>query len=279
MNRVNAGYQMVPFFLCANSNPRKNLLCDGRPCKVLNIVIDIFGDEEQLEASKKYAIDSLSDKRELDAPLDTSNITQFFINISDVRNGILQDAMKQGKNPYIAEEHHLFLGMLADTICKKVRENGITDKNYMVVNYIKFKHPNPIEQNIGMKASNTLEKVMTDNGYEQNYYEWYGYRRMVFYNCIILKKDMNFIETAFNRYFNIFKEKLSNEDLKIFDLVKSDFITKKYDFTEKKYVFTEKLTDLLKKFYPIQIPNYMMFNYSDEEKINNFCYSVYNLLF
>ena len=44
-----------------------------------------------------------------------------------------QEAMKKGKNPYIAEEHHLFLGMLADTICKKVRENGIIDKNYMVV--------------------------------------------------------------------------------------------------------------------------------------------------
>lgn len=269
MNRVNAGYQMVPFFLCANSNPRKNLLCDGRPCKVLNIVIDIFGDEEQLEASKKYAIDSLSDKRELDAPLDTSNITQFFINISDVRNGILQDAMKQGKNPYIAEEHHLFLGMLADTICKKVRENGITDKNYMVVNYIKFKHPNPIEQNLGIKASNTLEKVMTDNGYEQNYYEWYGYRRMVFYNCIVLKKYIDIIEVGFN--FNKFSvlNGFEKNQTKIFELSKSQF--KKGE---------EKFRDVLKYMYPIKNPYYEIEPPGGypADNLNNFCYSVYDLM-
>ena len=269
MNRVNAGYQMVPFFLCANSNPRKNLLCDGRPCKVLNIVIDIFSDEEQLEASKKYAIDSLSDKRELDAPLDTSNITQFFINISDIRNGILQDAMKQGKNPYIAEEHHLFLGMLADTICKKVRENGITDKNYMVVNYIKFKHPNPIEQNIGIKASNTLEKVMTDNGYEQNYYEWYGYRRMVFYNCIVLKKYIDVIELGFRfNKFSVLKGYEKNQQ-KIFQIPKSGF--KKGE---------EKFRDIFKYIYPIKNPYYEIEpsgGYS-EDNFNNFCYSVYDLM-
>jgi hypothetical protein len=269
MNRVNAGYQMVPFFLCANSNPRKKLLCDGRPCKVLNIVIDIFSDEEQLEASKKYAIDSLSDKRELDSPLDTSNITQFFINISDIRNGILQDAMKQGKNPYIAEEHHLFLGMLADTICKKVRENGITDKNYMVVNYIKFKHPNPIEQNIGIKASNTLEKVMTDNGYEQNYYEWYGYRRMVFYNCIVLKKYIDIIEVGFN--FNKFSvlNGFEKNQTKIFELSKSQF--KKGE---------EKFRDVLKYMYPIKNPYYEIEPPGGypADNLNNFCYSVYDLM-
>ena len=124
MNRVNAGYQMVPFFLCKNSNPREKLLCNRMPCKVLNIVIDIFIDETDIETSKTYITESLTNRRELDGPLDTSNITQFFINISDVRNGILQDAMKQGKNPYTADEHHLFLGMIADVLCKKMVEKG-----------------------------------------------------------------------------------------------------------------------------------------------------------
>jgi hypothetical protein len=270
MNRVNAGYQMVPFFLCANSNPRKKLLCDGRQCKVLNIVIDIFSDEEQIEASKKYAIDSLSDKRELDAPLDTSNITQFFINISDVRNGILQDAMKQpGKNPYTADEHHLFLGMIADVLCKKMKENGIDDKNFMVCNYIKFKHPNPIEQNIGIKASNTLEKVMIDNKYENNYYEWCGYRRMVFYNCIVLKKYIDIIEVGFS--FNKFSvlNGFEKNQTKIFELSKSQF--KKGE---------EKFRDVLKYIYPIKNPYYEIEPPGGypADNLNNFCYSVYDLM-
>ena len=40
VNKVNAAYQMVPFFLCSNSNPRTKMLCDGNLCRVLNIVID-----------------------------------------------------------------------------------------------------------------------------------------------------------------------------------------------------------------------------------------------
>jgi hypothetical protein len=223
MNRVNAGYQMVPFFLCKNSNPREKLLCNGMPCKVLNIVIDLFIDETDIENSKKYITESLTNKRELDAPLDTSNITQFFINISDVRNGILQDAMKQGKNPYTADEHHLFLGMIADVLCKKMKENGIDEKNFMLCNYIKFKHPNPIEQNIGIKASNTLEKVMIDNKYENSYYEWYGYRRMVFYNCIVLKKYIDIIEVGFSfNKFTILNGFEKNQN-KIFELNRSGF--------------------------------------------------------
>lgn len=269
MNRVNAGYQMVPFFLCANSNPRKKLLCDGRPCKVLNIVIDMFIDEEQIEASKKYAIDSLSDKRELDAPLDTSNITQFFINIDDIKNGIFADAMSKGKNPYIAEEHYLFLGMLADVFCKKVRENEINNKNYMVVNYIKFKHPNPAESKLGSDVSKTLDKVMTDNGYENSYYEWFGYGRMLFYNCIVLNKYIDMVEVGFSfNKFTILKGFEKNQH-KIFELNRSGF--KKGE---------EKFRDILKYIYPIKNPYYDIEppgGYT-EDNFNNFCYSVYDLM-
>jgi hypothetical protein len=159
--------------------------------------------------------------------------------------------------------------MLADTICKKVRENGITDKNYMVVNYIKFKHPNPIEQNIGIKASNTLEKVMTDNGYEQNYYEWYGYRRMVFYNCIVLKKYIDIIEVGFN--FNKFSvlNGFEKNQTKIFELSKSQF--KKGE---------EKFRDVLKYMYPIKNPYYEIEPPGGypADNLNIFCYSVYDLM-
>jgi hypothetical protein len=261
LNRnVNAGFQMVPFFLCANSHPRQDLLCNGMPCQVLNIVIDIFKDG--IEESVNYINETLNRK---EPKLDTSNITQYFINISNVYNGIVDDAMKKNiREPYTVNEHFSFLGILADTFCKKMKENEIQPENFMVCNYIKFKNPEH-NKNIIDGVSNELSTVMNRNGYENSYYEWCGYKHMVFYNCIILKKDMHIIETAFDRYENIFKEKLSNEDLKIFDLKKSDFNTKKYD--------------LLKKFYPIQNPNYL-FNYSlDEEKNNNFCYSVYNLLF
>ena len=267
--RVNAGYQMVPFFLCANSNPREKILCDGRPCKVLNIVIDIFNDEEQFEASKKYIEGLLSDKREVESPLDTSNITQFFINIGNVRDGIFQEAIKKSKNPYIAEEHHLFLGMLADTICKKVRENGIIDKNYMVVNYIKFKHPNPVEQHLGTNVSQTLNKVMTENEYENSYYEWFGYGRMVFYNCIVLKKYIDVIELGFRfNKFSVLKGYEKNQQ-KIFEIPKSGF--KKGE---------ERFRDILKYIYPIKNPYYEIEPSGDypEDNFNNFCYSVYDLM-
>jgi hypothetical protein len=159
--------------------------------------------------------------------------------------------------------------MLADTFCKKMKENEIKPENFMVCNYIKFKNPIPNEIIIRDKVSEKLSTIMNDNGYENSYYEWCGYERMVFYNCIILKKDMLFIERAFIKYFNTMRNineamRNINEELRIFEVKKSDF--------------TEKGPELLKKFYPIQNPN-TMFNYSDEEKFNNFCYSVYNLLF
>ena len=270
MNRVNAGYQMVPFFLCKNSNPREKLLCNGMPCKVLNIVIDIFRDEPDIEASKSYITESLTNKRELDEPLDTSNITQFFINISDIRNGILQDAMKQpGKNPYIADEHHLFLGMIADVLCKKMKENEIADKNFMVCNYIKFKHPNALEERLGNKVTETLSNIMNSNGYKNSYYEWFGYSKMAFYNCIVLNEYIDIIKVGFQfNKFSILKgfEKKQN---KIFELNKSGF--KKGE---------ERFRDIFKYIYPIKNTYYEVEPSGGypAENINNFCYSVYDLM-
>lgn len=269
MNRVNAGYQMAPFFLCSNSNARKNMLCDGRPCSVLNIVIDIFRDEDDIEESKKYIIESLTNKRELDAPLDTSNITQFFINICDIEDGILRDAMSKGKNPYTAEEHYTVLGMLADILCKKMRENEITPENYMVVNYIKFKHPNSIEEKLKENVTETLSNIMNENGYENSYYEWFGYSKMVFYNCIVLYKYSDTIKVGFQfNKFSILKGFEKNQN-KIFELNKSGF--KKGE---------ERFRDIFKYIYPIKNTYYEFDPVGGypEKRLNNFCYSVYDLM-
>ena len=262
MNRVNAGYQMVPFFLCANSHPRENLLCDEKPCKVLNIVIDIFKDGT--EESERYITESLTNMSELDAPLDTSNITQFFINISDVTNGISGNAPEKNPFEYLLNQNYLFLGMIADTFCNKMRENEIADKNFMVCNYIKFKHPNPYEEALGNKISETLSTIMNKYEYENSYYEWCGYGQMVFYNCIVLKKYVERIENSFDlKYFDALN--ISKYQLKIFESWKSDF---------------KKGLTVLKNIYPIKNPYYPFAPSGGypEEKLNNFCYSVYDLL-
>ena len=266
ISRVNAGYQMVPFFLCSNSNPREKLLCDGKPCKVLNIVIDIFNDEEQIEASKRYIIESLTNKRELDASLDTSNITQIFVNIVEVRDGIIQAAIAKGKNPYIAEEHYTSLGMIADILCKKMKEYTIPDKNFMLCNYIKFKHLNPAERKLEKDVSITLSKVLDDNEYNNSYYEWLGYKRMCFYNCIILGAYYSILDVLFQfRKLTMFDGYDKNQ-LRIFEISKSDF--KKGQ---------EKALDVFKYIIPIKNAAYDM-EPPNGYPSNNFCYSLYDLM-
>lgn len=266
ISRVNAGYQMVPFFLCSNSNPREKLLCDGKQCKVLNIVIDIFNDEEQIEASKRYIMESLANKRELDASLDTSNITQIFVNIVEVRDGIIQAAMAKGKNPYIAEEHYTSLGMIADIICKKMKEYTIPDKNFMLCNYIKFKHPNPAERKLENDVSITLSKVLGDNEYNNSYYEWLGYKHMCFYNCIILGAYYSILDVLFQfRKLTMFDGYDKNQ-LRIFEISKSDF--KKGQ---------EKALDAFKYIIPIKNAAYDM-EPPNGYSSNNFCYSLYDLM-
>ena len=269
INRVNAGYQMVPFFLCDNSNPRLKFLCEGRPCRVLNIVIDMFNGEEDLENSKKYITESLTNKRELDASLETSNITQYFVNITDVRDGIFKDTMAKKNNPYIADEHYIFLGILADILCKKMRENGINEKNFMLCNYIKFKHPNPPEEKIGKKASETFERVMEENGYKDSYYEWFGYFPMMLYNCIASPQYIHIIRTVISAgaLRSMFKDDMKNQ-MKILAMTKPEFKN-------------QRLLDLFKNIIPIKNTAYECepptSAYSEDRK-NNFCYSVYDLI-
>jgi hypothetical protein len=268
INRVNAGYQMVPFFLCDNSNPRLKLLCEGRPCRVLNIVIDMFNGEEDLENSKRYITESLTNKRELDASLETTNITQYFVNIADVKDGIFRDIMAKGKNPYIADEHHIFLGTLADILCKKMRENGIDGKNFMLCNYIKFKHPNPPEQKIDKKALETFERVMEENSYKDSYYEWFGYYPMMLYNCIAPPQYINLIRTVISAgaLRSMFKDDMKNQ-MKILAMTKPEFKN-------------QKVLDLFKHILPIKNTAYEIeppSGYGEDRK-NNFCYSVYDLI-
>ena len=266
VNKVNAAYQMVPFFLCSNSNPRTKMLCDGNQCRVLNIVIDMFNGEEDIENSKKYINEILANMSELDIPLDTSNITQYFVNISEVKDGIFKDIMAQNKNPYTADEHHLFLGTLSDILCKKMRENGIDEKNFMLCNYIKFKHPNPVEDRIRKKAEETFDRVLTENGYENSYYEWFGYFPMMLYNCIAPPNVVERIKTAFGAgaLRIMFKDDIQNP-FKILELTKSDFKN-------------PKLLDLFKNVIPIKniTHEYEPPTAYGEDRKNNFCYSLYD---
>ena len=268
VNKVNAAYQMAPFFLCRNSNPRLKIQCQERPCRVLNIVIDMFNGEEDLENSKKYITESLRDIRELDAPLDTSNITQFFINIIDVKNGIFSDMMAQNKNPYNADEHHLFLEKLSDILCKKMRETGIDEKNFMLCNYIKFKHPNPSEDKIRKKSEETFYSVMKENGYENSYYEWFGYFPMMLYNCIAPPKYVNIIQTSFNAgaLRSMMRDDEKNQ-FKMLELTKSEFKN-------------PKLLDLFKHVIPIKniVYEHEPLNCYGEDRKNNFCYSFYDFI-
>jgi hypothetical protein len=259
---------MVPFFLCSNSNPRLKMLCDGKPCRVLSITVDIFNGEEDIENSKKYITESLTNARELDESLETANITQYFINIFDVKNGIFKDVMEKGKNPYSADEHHLFLGMLADILCKKIKENGVIDKNFMLCNYIKFKHPNPVEDKISKKSSEIFDRVMKENDYENSYYEWFGYFPMMLYNCIAPPRYVEIIRTSFlaGALRTIMKDDIKNQ-MKILDMEKSEFKI-------------PRTIDLFKQVIPIKNTSYYYeppTAYS-EDRLNNFCYSVYDLI-
>jgi hypothetical protein len=121
-----------------------------------------------------------------------------------------------------------------------------------------------------VNVSQTLNKVITDNGYENSYYEWFGYGRMVFYNCIVLKKYIDVIELGFRfNKFSVLKGFEKNQN-KIFELSKSQF--KKGE---------EKFRDVLKYIYPIKNPHYEIEPSSGypEDNFNNFCYSVYDLMF
>lgn len=139
----------------------------------------------------------------------------------------------------------------------------------MVVNYIKFKHPNSIEEKLRSEVSKILEKNMTDNGYENSYYEWLGYNKMVFYNCIILKKYIDLLKVGFD--FNKFSilNGFQKNQYKIFELNKSGF--KKGE---------ERFRDILKYIYPIKNPYYEFEPAGGypEDNFNNFCYSVYDLM-
>ena len=135
--------------------------------------------------------------------------------------------------------------------------------------HIKLKHPNPAEEHLEKNVSQTLSKIMTDNGYENSYYEWFGYRRMVFYNCIVLKKYIDIIEVGFyTNKFSVLNGSEKNQQ-KIFEIPKSGF--KKGE---------EKFRDIFKYIYPIKISYYEMepLGGYPEDNSNNFCYSVYDLM-
>ena len=259
---TNTGYQMVPFFLCKNSKPRENILCNSTPCKVLNIVIDIFNDEHDIENSKRNITDSMFDRSSMDQGLDTSNITQFFINIKDIRDEL---------NSYNMNAQISFLSNLIEIFAKKMRENNVDGKNFMVCNYIKFKQANAIESGFEKNVSNTILKVLTTNDYRDSCYDWCGYNPMFFYNCIIMTSKIKLSQQYNLLELKEFKE-IDNFDTNIvFEITEQSFNIEN--------VKSKKIIENLQYMFPIK-------NISDEtitesyphHRINNFVYSIYDFI-
>ena len=257
---TNTGYQMVPFFLCKNSKPRENVLCNSEPCKVLNIVVDIFNNEEEIEYSKTNINKSLFDKRTMDYGLDTTNITQFFINILEIRNEM---------NPHNIDSQISFLGNLIDIISKKIRENNVDNNNFMVCNYIKFKQPNTIESKFENNISMKILEVLTVNNYSDSCYDWCGYNPIFFYNCIRLTSKIKFFQQYNllqlkeldpydeNNIFEIKEEELNIANIKSKKIVEN----LQYIFPIKN-IYDEKINEGK---YPIN-------------RFNNFVYSIYEFI-
>lgn len=266
-NLTNTGYQMVPFFLLKNSKPRENVLCENESCKILNIVIDIFN-EGDIDNSKMNINNSLAD-------FDTSNITQFFINIIDVRNKLIE-TYSLNNAPHIT-----FLGNLIDIISERVKENNVDNKNFMVCNYIKFKQPLEVDSNFEDAVSKKILNILTKNGYENSCYDWCGYNPIYFYNCIRLTSKIKIFQQYNLLQLKRFQEnsELDRHDPNnIFEIKKEYFTIENTNQRDKN--LAEKIIDNLKYIFPIK-------NIYDERmekdnypthRTNNFVYSIYDFI-
>ena len=116
------------------------------------------------------------------------------------------------------------------------------------------------------KAEETFQRVLIENGYENSYYEWFGYFPMMLYNCIAPPNVVNIIKTAIGAgaLKIMFKDDIKNQ-FKILELTKSDFKN-------------PKLLDIFKNVIPIKniTHEYEPPTAYGEDRKNNFCYSLYD---
>ena len=176
----NAAYQMVPFFLYNNSCPRT----DSAKKKILCIAIDVFENDSSLAnlretARKGFIPQYLENDNPSYEPYDYSNINLYIVNIAPAYYAIMRE------HAYNPEPHADFLGLLLDFIGARLRQVNYDSKSLMVCNYVKFKHPNPMEFKLGTQISSSIVKALTPHGYKDSVYNWCGYTNPSYYNCIM----------------------------------------------------------------------------------------------
>ena len=187
----NAAYQMVPFFLYNNSCPRakgtqfpSSGVADSAKKKILCIAIDVFENDSSLAnlretARKGFIPQYLENDNPPYEPYNYSNINLYIVNIDPAYHAIMRE------HAYNPEPHADFLGLMLDFIGARLRQVNYDSKSLMVCNYVKFKHPNPMEFKLGTQISSSIVKALTPHGYKDSVYNWCGYANPSYYNCIM----------------------------------------------------------------------------------------------
>lgn len=162
---TNSFYQMIPHFLHSDSLQRECILktnneTQKQKYKCLCIVVDSFLPielERNIEIIKHYS--QLNDM---------SNINLYII------NNKMHTTIDE-KNNKKAE----FLGSWLSQFCDELRRKNIYSDNFMLCNFIKFKHSdNPYYE---LRVKQTIEDIVKEKNYQRSHYEWFGYANSLNY--------------------------------------------------------------------------------------------------
>lgn len=260
---TNSIFQMIPFFLCNDSSARID-----NPKDVINIMIDVFSSGDLSLERTISEIGRLNNWVD-----DSSNITMFIIDLNTIYQEIMltHKLKNQPKFDVIKE--------IIETITETVRDKHIDSRNYMVCNYVKFKHPNASETEVLEKMPETVHNALDKYGYTGSEYNWLGYNP-IFYNFIYqgnlptfllprlirnnYRSDKAYDNASVNREL-LYRE--NNDDLKS-PLSESEFLTNNF---EMRGSFFKRNSD--KMFLIVDPFSYLII----EKKQNNFVYSLKEL--
>lgn len=171
---TNCLYQMIPSFLHNDSIQRECILKrKNEKYKCLCVIVDSFLPEE-LERN----IQLINHNSHLH---DVSNVKVYIVNCKMYTN--LDET-----NEYKI----VFLKSLLGEFCNELRLRNIYSDNFMMCNYIKFKHNN--NSNYELRVRQAIEDVVKEKDYERSHYEWFGYSNSLnylFYNFVYLNGEFD----------------------------------------------------------------------------------------
>jgi hypothetical protein len=176
---TNSLYQMIPSFLHNDSIQRECILKNkdkeekSEKYKCLCVIVDSFLPEE-LERN----IQIINHYSQLH---DMSNIKVYIIN--NKMHTILDE-----KNKKKIE----FLKSWLYQFCDELKGRNINSENFMLCNYIKFKHTNNPDYEVHIKR--TIEDIVKEKDYQKSHYEWFGYANSLnylFYNFVYLNGEFD----------------------------------------------------------------------------------------